>query len=121
MVIAIDWDGTITNDAELFALFMGLAHKGGHTPIVVTQRSEEQGKEIKSFLKLVSEKFSIVVPVVWAYGFTKDEATKDAGFNVDVWVEDNPMAVFVPMMYRGDIESDDISSEEIDKDSNITD
>lgn len=101
MVIAIDWDGTITQDAELFAVFIGLCVQGGHTPIIVTQRSLEQGTEITQFVQLLKRKFNIDVPTVWASGFTKGEAATNAGFDVDVWIDDNPIAVYTPLVYMG--------------------
>ena len=101
MVISVDWDGTAGADPELFEIFIVAAKLRGHVVLLCTQRNAEQGPEIQEFADRMD------INVVWAYGFSKLEATANAGFPVDVWIDDNPISVYTPMFYRGEVADED--------------
>ena len=79
MIIAIDWDKTITADPGLWNEFIDLASARNHTVIVVTGRQEHD---------------PVVPPwpieVIYAGSRWKIDAAKSAGFEVDIWIDDHP-------------------------------
>lgn len=79
MIIAIDWDHTITNDPELFKAFIQLAIHRGHEPIIVTGRKASQPIESP-----------LAIPVIYADDEWKRVAALKAGYKVDVWIDDSP-------------------------------
>ncbi len=99
MVIAIDYDGTISSAPSMFKVIFMLALSLGHTVLIITQRTEEQGEEIKKFVEEVNTDYD--VPIVWASGKAKQAAAIEAGHFVDIWIEDNPISIFEPLVYVG--------------------
>jgi len=80
MVIAIDYDGTWAADPELWAEFALSASKRGHCVIIATNRR--------------TELHGMDCPIVYCgASFTKRQATRSAGYEVDVWIDDNPQVV----------------------------
>lgn len=78
MLIAIDYDKTFTAARGLFSLFMGMCKTHQHQVICVTGRA-------------VSDPITdIECPVVYANGGFKKAAAEAAGYNVDVWIDDEP-------------------------------
>ena len=79
MIIAIDWDKTITADPELFGGFIESALARGHTAIIVTGRQAHD---------------TIVPPwpieVIYAGNEWKQGAALAAGYKVDIWIDDMP-------------------------------
>ena len=88
MTIAIDYDGTYSADPALFNDLIATMKRAGHTVVLVTGRSEEYGHEIKAAL-------DGVIPIVFAGMQWKRKAAIGAGFNVNVWIDDNPEYVDV--------------------------
>lgn len=84
MVIAFDFDGTITEDPVLFGSFVTLAQGRGHTVIIVTSRAESMGKEVRD----LCGKWGI--PIIYAGKAWKRDAAIRAGYQVDVWADDMP-------------------------------
>jgi len=79
MIIALDFDKTITADTLLWREFVRLATiGGGHECIVVTGRDKRHEVD---FMDL---------PVVYAAGKLKREAAEKAGYEVDIWIDDEP-------------------------------
>jgi hypothetical protein len=79
LTIAIDWDHTITAAPGLFKDFIDLAKAQGHTVIVITGRQSSD---------------SVVPPwpieIVYAGSEWKKTAAKNAGYIVDIWIDDQP-------------------------------
>lgn len=94
MTFAIDYDGTYAEAPLLFNQFIATATKMGHKCVLVTQRTEATGAE-------VVERVGHFMPIVFAGGYTKADATLAAGYEVDVWIDDEPIGVFVARTYVG--------------------
>lgn len=85
MIIAIDYDKTYTEDPKTFDLIITVLKHAGHTVICVTGRSdhESMSAEVKSSI-------GQLVPVVFAGKLWKREAAEQAGYKVDIWIDDMP-------------------------------
>lgn len=94
MNIGIDFDGTYAAKPEFFRALVALAKDHGITPYVITQRCAMFRDEVRSVVGLDIE-------VIWASGQTKEDAARRAGVEIDVWMDDNPLSVKTPLIYRG--------------------
>ena len=111
MVVAIDYDGTITRDTRGFAVIIVWLLIRKHTVVIITQRSEEQGDDVVKFVDELKPDHD--VPIIWSSGKAKQVAAIEAGYFVDVWMEDNPLAIFEPLVYVGE-GGNAAKSEEVD-------
>jgi hypothetical protein len=94
LLFGIDFDGTFGADPALFHAFVQMIHSRGHEAVLVTQRTEE-------WRAAVEEAVQNCIPIVFAGGFTKREAARRRGYNVDIWMDDNPMSVDNALTYVG--------------------
>lgn len=94
---AFDYDDTITADIYEVTRFMANLDAKGHTVIIVTQRCAKYEAELREALR----GYLWELPIVWAAGKGKREAAEEAGYSVDVWMDDYPEAVTEPRRYRG--------------------
>jgi hypothetical protein len=94
LVLAIDFDGTFAAAPELFRTFVEAAHAAGHRCILVTQRGQEQRAEVDTLA-------GSLLPIICASGTTKRMAAKQAGYRVDVWVDDDPESIDTALIYVG--------------------
>ena len=78
MLIALDYDNTITKDRPFWLLFADTAACWKHELVVVTGRDVSQPV---TFLN---------VPVVYAGNQLKRDAAEEAGYKVDIWIDDEP-------------------------------
>lgn len=97
MIIAIDFDKTFSAKPKLFRAIVTMMYHHGVQPIMVTQRCEQYRAEIQEVTELTDKE----LPIVFASGKTKKEAAKEAGYDVDIWVDDNPFSVDMALVYRG--------------------
>lgn len=90
MRIGLDFDNTLTADATLWAAFVSLAKKLGHTVVIVTARRDthENRADLQDFLE--SREFPDI-PIVFTNLRSKVAHMKNAGMPVDIWVEDDPL------------------------------
>lgn len=88
MLFGIDFDGVFKEDPELFREIIALLKNKGHDAIVVTGRSETGiwGEEVKAVV-------GDLVPCIFAGLQYKMEATAEAGYKVNVWIDDNPQYI----------------------------
>ena len=97
MVIGIDFDGTWTADPGLWREFCASAQARGHTCVIVTYRRAHAGRD---------EEFAAAapgIPVVfvsdmqdratWPEYLWKPEAARRAGYEVTMWIDDNPSSI----------------------------
>jgi hypothetical protein len=98
ITIACDFDGTCSLDPVGFRDVCRVLRERGHTVLLVTQRCEQYRAEIERCLGPLALMFDAVV---WASGKTKEEACREAGYVVHIWIEDAPYSVYTPMRYRG--------------------
>lgn len=91
MTIAIDYDGTITEDHEMFADIIRVMQRAGHNPIIVTMRYES---EKDGFLKHIEENKNIKVSVYYTGRKAKIDYMAKLGIFPNIWIDDNPQWIF---------------------------
>lgn len=82
MIIALDYDQTITKDPKFWANFVQLARQHRHQVVVVTARPGTQPVEQH-----------IGVPVYYTSHALKAPFMKKQGVRVDVWIDDHPDSI----------------------------
>lgn len=89
MLIAIDFDGTLTEDAELWRGFIEFAKQLGHRVICVTARcdTEDDNDTVDEWMI----KHDIKLPIYYTSRGSKVAHMEAVGIKVDIWIEDNPM------------------------------
>lgn len=85
MIFGIDYHGTFQRDPVGFGIIVHELVRRGHTCILVT--GIEDGTP---WAAEVRRDVGDLMPIVFAAGRWKREAAKTAGFEVDVWIDDNP-------------------------------
>ena len=92
MLIAIDFDGTLTacHGSWFSTLPHFVAH--GHSLVTVTSRrkSLENQREIECVMR---EVLGETWPIVFAYDQPKRMAARAAGFDPDIWIDDQPWTI----------------------------
>lgn len=83
MTIAFDFDHTITADPKAMLSAMRLFKEAGHTVIVATLR---HNSEYEAVDRIIRGDF----PVVYCCRKIKAPMCAQAGYSVDVWVDDMP-------------------------------
>jgi glycerophosphoryl diester phosphodiesterase len=85
VLICLDYDGTYTEDNELWDIFIYAAKAAGHTVICATMRDEKtEGAEVKRALeKKVSQIF-------FTNRLAKQPWLNERGIKPDVWIDDSP-------------------------------
>jgi hypothetical protein len=85
MLFGIDYDGTFSRDPPLFRALVSSVRARGHDVVLVTGRSDVApwGDEVR---KAVGG----LMPIVFAADGWKRDAAAQAGFDVDVWIDDHP-------------------------------
>ena len=86
LTIAIDFDGTFAEDPDAFREVVGVFKARGHRCLLVTNRPEEWGKDVRD---LVGD----LMPIVFAGTSSKRGAVHRQGYEVDIWVDDMPHIV----------------------------
>lgn len=79
LLIAIDYDHTYSADSKFWKIVIGLGRNYGHEFVMVTGREPE-------------DKITITcnIPIVYAGDELKRKAAKKAGYDVDIWIDDEP-------------------------------
>lgn len=85
MIIAIDYDKTYTLDPDLWNAFILKAQQRGHKVICVTNR--DNSKELS---EPVLNSIGKYCQIIFAGSKWKRESAKEAGWMVDVWIDDMP-------------------------------
>ncbi len=94
MNIGLDWDGTCTEDAELYFMFVNLARSRGHKVWIVTMRYPSEISNPKNPEKSIPQYFIDAVDgIIFTSREAKRPAVEKAGIKIDVWIDDNPIAV----------------------------
>lgn len=100
LVFGIDYDQTFAADPEMFKAFVGLIKAHGHIPVLVTGREDSHG-----FGEPVRALVEDLMPIVFAGGSWKRDAAKAAGYEVDIWIDDNPTYIAPPMCLKETLEA----------------
>lgn len=89
LVIALDIDGTYTEDIKMWDAFIKLAQSAGHNVIICTMRYHGgQYGNIES--KELIEIFTDVCPIYFTGRQAKKPYMEALGINVDIWIDDTP-------------------------------
>lgn len=89
MIFGVDFDGTFAADPALFHKILDLLESRGHQVVIVTGRSTPSSPDTISNM-LVEVMTKGRVPIVYAGNTFKRIAATNAGFKVDIWIDDNP-------------------------------
>jgi len=89
MLIALDYDGTYTEDPELWHGFSFTARLRGHTVMVVTMRHENDSN--KRELGHLAGKID---GIVYTGRNRKKDHMASLGYYPDIWIDDKPHLVF---------------------------
>lgn len=89
MLIAIDFDETLTTDAKLWREFCRIAGQLGHRVVCVTARrpTEDNHKTIDDWMK----SHGVELPVYFSALGSKVDFMQKHGHNVDIWIDDDPL------------------------------
>ena len=85
--IALDYDGTYTEDPQAFRDVVNVFHKSGHKVYVVTMRKPEE--KIDSLLEV------IVDDVIYTSRKAKMDFCRNMGVKIDIWIDDMPVLVLI--------------------------
>ena len=88
MLIAIDFDETLTRDAKLWRDFCHVADQLGHRIICVTARrdTEDNNESIENWMTMNG----VRLPVYYTGLRSKVEFMASHGHKVDIWIDDDP-------------------------------
>lgn len=89
MLIAIDFDETLTRDSVLWSGFISLAKAGGHRVVCVTARraTKENADTISEWMR----SHGIDLPVFYSSLSSKVRHMEGRGYKVDIWIDDDPL------------------------------
>jgi HK97 family phage portal protein len=92
LTISIDYDRTFSADPKLWGEFAQVAKSQGNSVVMVSRRPDDDANrnEVDAAIGAFADAFSTVLLVG---DKLKDEAAKEAGLNVDIWVDDSPQYV----------------------------
>jgi hydroxymethylpyrimidine pyrophosphatase-like HAD family hydrolase len=90
MLIALDYDGTYTEDPKFWEEVIRAAKIHGHTVIVATMRHED-GVECKEVKEIFAGK---VDRIIFTGRAAKLIHLNELGINPDIWIDDNPVWLF---------------------------
>jgi hypothetical protein len=88
VLIAIDFDETLTADPSLWAAFIDLARGQGHIVCCVTARrdTDENREDIEDWM----QEHRIDLRTHYTSLASKVDFMKRRGFAVDIWIDDDP-------------------------------
>lgn len=89
----IDYDDTITEDIDCFGKIFKTMQEAGHNVIVVTGRSKigNWETEVYKTLEYLQTKYDLAsIPVVFAGSEWKKQAAKNAGYPINIWMDNSP-------------------------------
>ena len=91
MILGIDYDGTWSEAPDLFAQLVPMFQDAGHECVVVTRRDDPGNDEYPA--QEVRDAIGDLCPIVFCGQHRKDHVASDAGYDVDVWIDDNPALI----------------------------
>jgi len=94
MIVAIDYDDTYTADPTAWSAVIRLLQEFGHKVVCVTQRVDPWMQEVHDAFEPLN------VPVV-SGGAPKVETAAEAGYFIDVWIDDYPRGILVARRFVG--------------------
>lgn len=95
MNLALDFDNTYTANIPFWRAFIELAQNYGATVAIVTMRSKELDYDSEfNFLKDFYK-----VETIFCDGEAKKKVCEEAGYDVDIWIDDYPEGVTMGTQY----------------------
>lgn len=88
MIFGLDFDGTYTRAPELWNRFIEAALGEGHLVVLVTNRPDDAEHH-----GVVASWTGGRIPAFFTNGRPKRQVALEAGYDVDVWIDDNPILV----------------------------
>lgn len=86
MLIGVDLDGTFAADITTFRKVVTLFHSAGHQCVLVTNRGPEDARVVEGLVEGL-------MPIIYANGVPKRDAALAGGFDIHIWIDDNPVLV----------------------------
>lgn len=94
MNIALDYDGTYTNDPDLWLAFVDDAVEKGHQVTVVTMRYPSEATSLDPrLMRLLNTQGPLVRRLVCTSRAAKQPYCQVEGLQIHVWIDDNPKAI----------------------------
>lgn len=93
ITFGIDYDDTITEDIDLFGKLIKSIEDSGNNAVIVTGRSKTGSweTEVLETIDYYKNKFDIKkLPVVFSGSQWKKEAAKEAGYHINIWIDNSP-------------------------------
>lgn len=94
VIIGLDFDGVITEDPDSFLAIAALLQEAGHVVVCITSRGPLRRQEV---IATVGD----LMPMIFCGGRPKELKARQAGYEVDVWIDDNPSSITSEMVRRG--------------------
>lgn len=89
MTIMFDLDGTFAADLKAMREVVAVFKRYGHTLVMITAREDnEDNRMLAEQLKITQ-----LMPILFAGRRPKRKVAREAGYEVDIWIEDNPVLV----------------------------
>lgn len=93
ITFGIDYDDTITEDIDLFGTLIKSIEDSGNDAVIVTGRSKigSWEEEVLTTIEYYKNKYNIKkLPVVFSGSQWKKEAAKEAGYHINIWIDNSP-------------------------------
>lgn len=97
MMIALDFDETYTVDPEMWDDVISVLRVAGHTVVIVTYRHPVFDADGR--MRPLQERG---VPIVFTNGRAKKRYTEDMHLKIDIWIDDNPRAIYEDSSWKHD-------------------
>lgn len=88
LLFGLDYDETYTASPAFFDALVMLCETYGHKVVLVTNR-EGHGLHGEEVRMAIGE----FLPIVFAGSKWKRDAAKEAGYEVDIWIDDTPQMI----------------------------
>lgn len=88
LLFALDFDGTYTEDPELWNNFITLLKQKGHSVIVATMRYPSEAGPVREALE------DKVDAIIYTSRKAKYEEVQKQGYTPNIWIDDMPHFLF---------------------------
>jgi hypothetical protein len=90
LTFGIDFDGTFAADPELFRCIIKAITNHHHKVVFVTGRDESRSEEVRDLIGRTFGSEASHFSIVFAGAKWKKEAAVESGYNINIWIDDNP-------------------------------
>lgn len=88
-LISLDYDGTYTDDPELWDQFVKIAKSRGHQVYCITMRYPQEGKRVEETIGKYVDK------IIYTGRQAKRDFLLAQGIVPNIWIDDNPHFIFM--------------------------